>query len=139
MKVERPGRVDATGSKSAKKSAAGGAKFQVAKPATEQATTSVSGLGPVAAVDALLAAQEAGSESGRRKSKGYRTGEEMLDLLQSVQSGLLMGGIPVANLKRLKVLVSQNQGAEADSKLKQILEDIELRVAVELAKLGYDQ
>lgn len=138
MKVDRPGGVDAAGGpKVRKKDRVTGAKFEISKTAVEQPTASISGLGPVGAVEALLAAQEAGGESTSRRSRGYRTAEEMLDLLQDVQKGLLLGGVPVNRLRRLATLVAKQRAAEINSDLEQVLEEIELRVAVELAKLGY--
>jgi hypothetical protein len=63
----------------------------------------------------------------------------MLDMLQTLQSGLLIGGIPIVHLNRLRALVTQNRTTNSDPKLKQILDDIELRVEVELAKLSFSQ
>jgi len=138
MKVDRPDRTTASGLVRGKKKAAAGGKFVVGQPRAEVSTPSVSGLGPVTAVDALLAAQESDGHGSRRQSKGYRTAEAMLDLLQQVQRGLLKGQISVADLRRLKTLVSEKRTWENDPKLAQILNDIELRAAVELAKLGQE-
>jgi hypothetical protein len=138
MKVDRPGGVGATGRQKARKKAdATGAKFEIGKSTVEQPVASVSGLGPVAAVDALLATQEVGGDSTSRRSRAYQTAEDMLDLLQDVQKGLLLGGIPLSRLRRLEVLVAKQRVAETNSELEQVLEEVELRVAVELAKLGY--
>lgn len=138
MKVDRTDRTKAPGAVRGKKKAAVGGKFVVGQPRIEASTPSVSGLGPVTAVDALLAAQESGGHGSRQRSRGYRTAEEMLDLLQQVQKGLLKGQISVTDLRRLKTLASEKRTWENDPKLAQILNDIELRAAVELAKLGQE-
>lgn len=137
MKVERPDRVGAAQvSRSRKKGSADGAKFVVPDPPADGPRSSVSGLGPVAAIDALLAAQETGRDTPGRRARGRQVAEDMLDQLQEIQGGLLLGRVPVEDLRRLADLVSKRRAQENDPGLEQILNEIEQRAAVELAKLG---
>ena len=69
------------------------------------------------------------------RSKGLAHGEQLLDILDSVRDGLLAGGIPRATLNRLAVAVTRRHDAFADPKLQDVLDQIELRAHVELAKL----
>jgi Class II flagellar assembly regulator len=59
----------------------------------------------------------------------------LLEILDSVRDGLLAGGIPRATLNRLAVAVTRRHDSFADPKLQDVLDQIELRAHVELAKL----
>ena len=56
-------------------------------------------------------------------------------MLDQVRDGLLAGGIPRATLNRLAVAVGRRHEGFADPKLQDVLDEIELRAHVELAKL----
>ena len=59
----------------------------------------------------------------------------MLDLLDEVRHGLLIGVLPEHKLRRLLILSSVKREGFMDPRLGLILSDIELRAKVELAKL----
>lgn len=99
------------------------------------ASGSVSGGSAVAPVDALLALQEIGNEPNRR-SLARRRGEDLLDRLDELRLGLLDGSLPVAVIERMADIVAAQRTRIDDPHLASILDDIELRAAVELAKLG---
>ncbi len=69
------------------------------------------------------------------RSRGLAHGEQLLDMLDEVRDGLLAGGIPRATLNRLAVAVTRRHDSFADPKLQGVLDEIELRAHVELAKL----
>jgi hypothetical protein len=94
----------------------------------------VAGPGPIAALDSILALQDMGDASDGR-SKGLAHGEQLLDILDSVRDGLLAGGIPRATLNRLAAAITRRQDHFSDPKLQDVLDEIELRAHVELAKL----
>lgn len=94
----------------------------------------VTGPGPIAALDSILALQDMGDAADGR-SKGLAHGEQLLDILDSVRNGLLAGGIPRATLNRLAAAVTRRHDVFADPKLQDVLDEIELRAHVELAKL----
>jgi hypothetical protein len=60
----------------------------------------------------------------------------MLDELEQIRLGLLLGQIPQARLEQLAQMVRARREQLDDPKLIAILDDIELRAAVELAKLS---
>jgi len=92
---------------------------------------------PAGAIDALLAVQEVGdATSGRGNAQGRAWGNDVLDRLEEIRLGLLTGTITVARLETLARLVSQQRESDLDPRLAAILDDIELRARVELAKLG---
>ena len=96
---------------------------------------SMTGAGTVAPVDALLALQEvADPPTGHEQAK--RRGEEILAQLDALRHALLVGALPLAGLERLARTLEAGRGDIADPRLTEVIEEIELRAAVELAKLG---
>lgn len=102
-------------------------------------TDPVSGVGPAQGIDALLAVQEVESAIDRdgNASRGRQWGGEILDRLDSIRLGLLSGGISITELKNISVLISTQRASAKDPRLNEILDEIELRARVELAK--YEQ
>lgn len=87
-----------------------------------------------AAVDGLFALQEVADElTGKRRAA--TRGNTLLDRLDELRLGLLSGTLPRAQLEALRQLAREHGPAAADPRLAAILSEIELRVAVELAKL----
>lgn len=106
-------------------------------PAGEQGAARVNTTAPVAqaaGLDAILALQAVGDfTEGRRKA--VKRASTLLDLLEEMKAGLLVGKVTP---DRLDAMVSQ-LGAlrdRVDPNLDALIDDIELRVRVELAKLG---
>jgi hypothetical protein len=90
-------------------------------------------------VDGLLALQEAGDamtggdpENRRRQTQ---RGTRMLDQLEQLRLRLLEGAVPKGELVTLARAAREARGQGLDPELDSILDDIELRVEVELAKL----
>ena len=94
----------------------------------------VAGPGPIAALDSILTLQGMEDPTDGR-SKGLKHGEQLLDMLDQVRDGLLAGGIPRTTLNRLANAVTRRRESFADPQLQQVLDEIELRAHVELAKL----
>lgn len=89
----------------------------------------------VTSVGNLLSAQEVGDPLEERR-QAIERGEDLLDRLDDLRHGLLSGTYPVEKLDNLLVRVRQQQKRVTDPQLREILGDIELRAAVEMAKLG---
>ncbi|HWY62078.1 MAG TPA: flagellar assembly protein FliX [Rhizomicrobium sp.] len=132
MEIKATGRIE-TGAIRRKIPAATGGGFTVSE-APETHAHIVAGPGPIAALDSILALQDMGDPADGR-SKGMTHGEQLLEILDSVRDGLLAGGIPRATLNRLAVAVTRRHDVFADPKLQDVLDQIELRAHVELAKL----
>jgi hypothetical protein len=92
------------------------------------AGTSVGGL------DALLALQEV-PDSLARREKGRKHGERLLDMLDELRVNLLEGRLSEASIGRLAGEVERAREETDDPRLNGILDEIELRARVELAKL----
>jgi hypothetical protein len=88
----------------------------------------------VGAVTGLLTVQEVPDELGRRH-RAVQRGDAMLDRLDELRLGLLAGVLPRHRLEELTRLAKTAQEQVDDPRLAQLVDEIELRVAVELAKL----
>lgn len=108
--------------------------FQAADPVEQPRAQTISGPGPIAAVDTILTLQGFDDATDGR-SKGLAHGENLLDMLDQVRDGLLAGTIPRATLNRLATAVSRKPDFFVDPKLQSVLDEIDLRARVELAKL----
>ncbi|MGE0254112.1 MAG: flagellar assembly protein FliX [Alphaproteobacteria bacterium] len=98
----------------------------------------IAGGAPVVSLAALLAAQGTDDAiDGRARQAGIRRGEDLLERLDEVRVGLLTGRLPKATLERLVTQLAQRRSTGGDPRLGQLLDEIELRARVELAKLAY--
>jgi hypothetical protein len=94
-------------------------------------TASVTG---VNSIDALLALQSVGGPLERRRRALGRAGR-MLDVLDDVKVALLDGEVSPNALDRLMVAIREEREDTEDVKLEGVLDEIEMRAAVEMAKL----
>jgi hypothetical protein len=92
------------------------------------------GLSGVASLDALLALQEAGGPLERRRRAVGRAGR-ILDVLDDLKLAVLDGEVTGGDLDRLLRAVRDQRQATDDPRLEGVLDEIEMRAAVELAKL----
>ncbi len=86
-------------------------------------------------VDALLAMQEVGDateERARKQANAYA--EDLLERLRTLQGALLMGAIPKETLMDLAKKIRAGRAKVMDPRLNEILDEIELRAEVEIAK-----
>ncbi|PTM42343.1 flagellar assembly protein FliX [Bosea sp. 124] len=113
---------------------AGGAAFTLPTKEGAAATrsASVSASGPL---DTLLAVQ-AYEEPHERKKRQAKRGHDLLDGLDRLKAALLSGSVRVSELERLKDMLALRRESTDDPRLDDVLAHIELRAAVELAKLG---
>lgn len=134
MEIRSTGRVGSSSvRRSSSSTSSSDSAFTVSTTEQPRAQT-VATTGAIASVESILTLQGVDdSTSGR--SKGLAHGERLLDMLDEVRDGLLAGGIPRATLTRLATAVSQRQEGFSDPKLQSVLDEIELRARVELAKL----
>jgi hypothetical protein len=134
VEIRSPGRVEAAGIRRVAKGAGGSDSTFSVSGSSEARPQAVAAPGPLTALDSILTLQGLDdSMSGR--SKGLAHGEHLLDMLDQVRDGLLAGGIPRSTLNRLAVAVGRRHDNFADPKLQDVLDQIELRAHVELAKL----
>jgi hypothetical protein len=89
----------------------------------------------VGGIDALIALQGIEDPLERRR-RAVKHGRRALDALDELKLALLAGTLESSVLLRLKAVAADLKDGSGDEKLDQVLSEIELRVAVELAKAG---
>jgi hypothetical protein len=102
---------------------------------SDEPASGPSPVGPIATVEMLLSIQDVANEGGGRRRARQR-GEAILDSLESLRQGILVGRISQGELGGLLALVRQRRDMVVDANLREVLDEIELRACVELAKLG---
>jgi class II flagellar assembly regulator FliX len=136
VKVDGPRPVDTL--RTTRVRAPGGAAsgFAPESAAGPKTPAPASGTAVISSVDALIALQEVPDPTTGR-AKAARRGRDMLDVLDDVRDGLLSGSISRATLQRLLTLVNVQREDFIDPDLSAVIDEIELRARVELAKLNF--
>ena len=138
MKVTGPGTVQSNAIRRVRReSEKGGGAFadHVSGESQDASVAPVASAAPPTPVDALIAIQEVPDAStGRRRT--LMRGSGMLDLLDEVRVGLLSGIIPRGRLQSLLDALKGRRESIEDPRLAQLIDEIELRASVELAKLS---
>jgi hypothetical protein len=142
MKIDRTGpvRPAAPAKRSEKSGRAQGAGFSQHLKSGSEAAAGVTAASPVSSVDALLTIQEVqDSATGQSKSRARKWGNDVLDQLERLRIGLVEGVIPRHELERIAATVDRQRTRTDDPALEAILDEIELRATVELAKLDRER
>lgn len=135
----RPNTPAARAAAARKSSAAGGAAFAdaLSQAGSSSASSSIDAPASVAVtsgIGVLLGAQEVTEEEINRR-KSLKRGRLTLEALENLRDALLTGRLPITSLRQLEELVRDERILTADPRLNDVLDDIEVRAAVELAKL----
>jgi len=132
MKVDGTGKVGSVAPGKRKKTSDGEGDF--GSFMEEDDAASVSETSSVATVNPFLALQEVAEEPddlAKEKKQGY----QMLDKLDELKLGILSGGISPSMLAQLKQSIINERAYVSDPRLNDIINAIEVRAKVELAKL----
>lgn len=129
MKIEGP-RAPTAAAPSKRAGAAGATGFSV--PAGEtRAAAPASAAAPLTALDAVLALQVDG---GGKRKRQVRRGAQSLDALDRLAAAMLSGGAAQAgDLDELRAALRDREPT-GDTRLDSVLQEIDVRSAVELAK-----
>ena len=136
MKVTGPGSVSGGAPASKKAGASGGAFSLPSADAAGRAATAapVSGASAMMGVEALLALQDAGGPlEGRRRS--LRRAVRLLDVLDDLKIALIDGMLKPDQIRALSLAIAEQRSSTGEPGLEAVLDEIETRAAVELAKL----
>ncbi|HCX15234.1 MAG TPA: flagellar assembly protein FliX [Rhodospirillaceae bacterium] len=105
-----------------------------------QSATGPESVNTVAGVGGILAAQSVSDDEGlgdyKERQRRARRGAEILDRLEEIRRGLLIGAVPKERLGELARMVREKRERGADPVISRLLDEIELRAEVELAKLS---
>lgn len=135
MRIEGPGRIVSTpGKPGTSRGREGGTQFKINDNQSAPRAAQTAAPQAAAGIDALLALQAVDdATTGRRKA--VKRANSLLDALEDIQADLLAGRVNESNLNRATALLGQAKG-HSEPGLDELVADVELRVRVELAKLG---
>ncbi len=120
----------------------GGDGFSLSKGSSTQSAGSAAGAAPAAGafgvggIDALLALQAEEDVLTGRRRRQIRRANDILDVLEDVKVSLLDGTLADSTLLNLKTMIADRREGVEDEKLQAVLDHIETRALVELAKRG---
>ncbi len=108
----------------------------LSKTEGEGEVAGTSGVVGVSALSGLLGAQEV-EEDGERASRRQmaQRGADILDKLEEIRRDILAGAVPRERLENLAQSLRLRRANVTDPRLIEIIDEIELRAAVEIAKL----
>ena len=109
--------------------------FTTALGSDPAATVALTAAAAMTAVEGLLSLQEVADGIGGRR-RAIKRGETLLDALDDLRHALLVGSLPRPRIETLARLAAETASVTDDPRLAEVLAEIELRAAVELAKLG---
>lgn len=112
-----------------------GGTFSVGEGGAAPAPSPAVALRTVGGIDALIALQGIEDPVERRR-RAVKNGRRALDALDEVKLGLLGGSLDPATMLRLKSVAADLKEGSGDERLDAVMAEIDLRVAVELAKAG---
>lgn len=119
--------------RSGKRAASSGSGFADALGGESRAE-GVSGSAPLGSVDTLLALQGVGDRPDG-SSQARARAEDLLDQLDEIRLGLLVGAIPRREIEKLSAAIQRKRAHVSDPRLAELLDEVDLRARVELAKL----
>jgi hypothetical protein len=134
MRIYGPNGTALAAAPAAKRRTAGGT-FTVSEQEAPPGPAGASSLRSISTLDALMALQGV-EDPTERKKRAVAKGRNALDVLDKLKLGLLDGSVDGATLARLKIAAEGLNEQSGDPGLDTVLGEIDLRVAVELAKAG---
>lgn len=139
MKIEGPSKSQGAGGtkKSGRVNSDGSFEdFIASAPGGASAASGAAPTNSIARVDALLSVQGAESPTERAaKKRMQERGENILQELDKLRMGLLTGTMTVGQVVDIADVVASHRERILDPKLTAILDEIDLRAQIELAKV----
>lgn len=133
MKVVGPNGVSTPASTRTTRSASGFSLGQAPAAASPSAATASSATGGVSDVSALMALQGIEGPLEKRR-RAIRRGGGLLDRLEEIKLALLTGDADEGSLDQLARTLREERTDDGDEGLSALLDQIDLRASVELAK-----
>ncbi len=133
-RIEGPGSVRSTTPvrRTSKAGKTDGASFSKHLEDAEE-VSSTSATGALGAISGVLDIQEV-DDALTRAARGKLRAEDLLQKMDDLRLDLLAGNVTPASLQRLSEVVKNRRAEVDDPKLGEILDEIDLRAQVELAK-----
>ena len=125
-----------TPTSSTRKTSAGGFTLPDDDATTAQEARPTTAPRAPAGIDGLLALQGIEEDPVERRKRSVKRGRGALDVLDELKIGLLAGSFDQGTVARLRAAAADLKSSSGDPGLDAVLSEIELRVEVELAKVG---
>ncbi len=141
MKISNVGSTKSTRSAKKKAKTGKGSEFaeqlkETAAAAETQVSVESSAINPA---EAVLAVQETNDATqGRSRGLASRYGNDVLDRLDHLRHEIISGAVPKESLALLARKMRAERQTSGDPRLNEIINEIELRAEVEIAKLTRD-
>jgi hypothetical protein len=136
MKINDVNKVKDISSSKIKKTSSSGVFSSYLNEVMQPTAESVSGAAPLSVADAIFATQMVGEEEEKElKKQLLQRGNDLLEKLEEIRNGLLRGYLSKDKLIEISRFVKNRKLEAQDDRLNELIEEIELRVEVELAKL----
>ncbi len=139
MKIDAPGSVRANSVRRTGKnqgSAAGEFAKHISTGSETAPVAGSSGATQLGSVEALVALQQVSDATQQDKPPEQKHGEDLLDRLDQLRLGILRGDLSPLDLQALVLRLGERRREGGDPRLIAIVDEIELRAKVELAKLS---
>jgi len=135
MRIQGPaGTAVTTASSTAPRRTSSGT-FSVSERSEGSAAKGPSAFRTIGGIDALIALQGVDDPTERRRH-GVKRGRLALDALDELKIGLLGGVLTPATLNKLRAAAAFLKDGSGEAALDGVLDEIELRVEVEIAKIS---
>lgn len=134
MRIESTNRSQGVGKSGITARSGAGVDFVPAGPGAPARTAAATPAMAVTGLDAILALQAVGGPLDGKK-RAVRRGTALLDMLDGIKADLLVGRVSADRLDQLGATLGELRERSLPG-LDAVLDDIELRVRVELAKFG---
>lgn len=115
--------------------AAASSAFSLAGTPAQAHAASTASAAPLAGLDAILTLQAGEDTPQERRRRSVTRGSELLDGLDRLKAALLGGRVATGELRAIAGRLADRSGSSGDPGLDDLVAQIELRAAVELAKL----
>jgi hypothetical protein len=138
MKIDGPKKTDAANAKSktSKSNATGNDSFKTLLDEGAQETSSAGQADQIASLDVLLAAQTVDDPADRKSRQNMvDRGDRILDQLEKIRLSLLTGRLTVGDLISMADVVASHREKISDPTLLAIIDEIDLRAQIEMAKM----
>lgn len=106
-----------------------------ATPDAPSHTSAPAGPATLAGLDAVLLLQTETDTPQERRRRAARRGHDLLDGLDRLKASILGGRVGAGELRAVASRLAERAGSSGDPRLDGLMAEIELRTAVELAKL----
>ncbi len=136
--IQKPGNISVV--KKKEKSSASAEQFSLTEEISSAAVNSpaAANINPVGSIDAILAVQTISQEE-EKASRNILRGKDLLNSLGEIRNAMLTGKISVHTVENIINRVKEEREIISDPALNEILDEIEVRVEVELAKLNINE